>query len=105
MVVLNSPILRIFLKTLSLSFRSTFSRTVLPNRLSNTRIALIQPGDYPDTLRKVRDALDQAGATIASVTILDRAFPTRLDTGLAGVLPQLRANRPTLPDDKSAIFQ
>src|SRR5579872_811458 len=38
---------------------------LIQSRLTGTRIALVLTGDYPDALRKTREAAEQAGATIS----------------------------------------
>src|SRR5207302_7377081 len=47
---------------------------VIESRLAAMRIALVQTGDYPDTARRVRDTLEQAGGTVSSVTVVDPNF-------------------------------
>jgi hypothetical protein len=78
---------------------------LLKDRLSGARIALVQTGDYPDTVRKVREALEMAGATVSSVTVIDRSFPTRAEVNLSKLLPNLQATHPDLPGDATALVR
>src|SRR5205823_303170 len=48
----------------------TLTPRLVEGKLSGLRIALVQTGDYPETASRVRDAFQQAGATVASMTIV-----------------------------------
>jgi len=77
----------------------------LKERLSNVRVALVQTGDYPDTVQRVREALDHAGATISCVVVIDSSFPTRAETNLTTVLPKLRDSHPNLPAEAGSLLR
>ncbi len=73
--------------------------------LNGFRVALIQTGDYPDTTRKVRDALEQAGATVVSETVIVPAYPARLEVARSTLMPKLRSAHPELGTDKSEVIR
>jgi len=50
-------------------------------RLRGVRAAVVQTGDYPDCVRTVQEALEQAGAEVGGVVVIDPAFPARLAAG------------------------
>lgn len=77
----------------------------LKGRLAGVRVALVQTGDYPEAVQKAREALEHAGATVASVTLIDSGFPTRAETNLATVLPKLRAAHPNLPAEAASLLR
>ncbi|MGC8669474.1 MAG: copper transporter [Chthonomonadales bacterium] len=83
-------------------FVARISTVVLDAKLSGMRVALVQTGDYPDTVQRIRETLEQAGATISSVTVIDRLFPARAQTTSADLQSKLRPNHPDLPADASA---
>lgn len=58
-------------------FITALSPRLMQGRLAGLRVAIVQTGDYPDTVRKTRDALEQAGAKVNSETALERSFATR----------------------------
>src|SRR5207244_9266052 len=39
---------------------------VMQGKLAGKRVALVQTGDYPDAVRRVREILDNAGLTVSS---------------------------------------
>jgi hypothetical protein len=86
-------------------FVSALKPILVDGKLTGKRVALVQTGDHPETVRKVREALEQAGATVTSETVIDRGFPTRAKTNLSELLPKLRASHPNLPDDASALIR
>jgi hypothetical protein len=86
-------------------FVSALKPLLLDGKLADRRIALVQTGDYPEAVRKVREVLEQAGATVTSETVIDRGFPTRAQTNLTEVLPKLRVSHPNLPNDASALVR
>ena len=77
----------------------------LENRLKGVHVALIQTGDYPEALLNAREALEKAGATITSSTIIDRHFGNWASTRLDDVLHQIRTAHPDLPSDSSALIK
>lgn len=77
---------------------------IIQGKLTGKRFALIQTGDYPDTARLTKEILEEAGATVSSVTVIDHSFPTRVQTNSSKILPALLAGRPTLPNDASAVL-
>jgi hypothetical protein len=58
-------------------FLSAIGPRLTQGRLTGLRIAIVQTGDYPDTVRKTRDALEQAGAKVNSETVIERTFAAR----------------------------
>jgi hypothetical protein len=85
-------------------FVSEATPTLLRDRLNNVPVAIVQTGDYPDTLVRVRDALQMAGAQILSVTTIERAF-ARPDELLNPALAALRARDPRFPTDRNGLAQ
>lgn len=83
-------------------FVERISNVVLDAKLSGMRVALVQTGDYPDTVQRIRETLEQAGATISSVTVIDRLFPARSQTEASDLQSKLRPTHPDLPADASA---
>jgi hypothetical protein len=77
----------------------------LENRLKGVHIALIQTGDYPEALLNAREALEKAGATITSSTVIDRHFGNWATARLDDVLHQIRTAHPDLPSDSSALIK
>jgi hypothetical protein len=70
-------------------FIAALSPRLIQGRLTGLRVAIVQTGDYPDTVRKTRDALEQAGAKVNSETVLERTFPTRAKVVQDNILPKL----------------
>lgn len=85
-------------------FLTSLAPTLLKSHLVDVRVALVQTGDYPDTLRKIRNALEKSGATIASVTIIDHAFPHIAPVKLAQIWPRLRSGR-HLPVEADSLLR
>lgn len=75
---------------------------VLHGRLSGVRAAILQVGDYPDATGLAQEALQKAGATVASTTIVDPSF-ARPDDLLQSDLSTARASDPTLPSNRAGL--
>ena len=86
------------------NFVTAIGPIIVANRLSGSRIALVQTGDYPEATAKVRDALQQAGATVTSTTVIERAFPDRSQLVLSAILPKLTPSHPNLPQDATGVM-
>jgi hypothetical protein len=86
---------------------ATFVESVAPmivaNRLAGIRVALIQTGDYSDTVRHVREALEQAGAEIVSTTVISDEFPVRAPEQLPALTSQIKTHGET-PTDSAGIL-
>ena len=83
-----------------------FKEAVLSDtNLNGYRVALIQTGDYADATQKIRDALDQAGASISSETVISPTYPTRLDVVRASLRTKLPSVLPGTLKDKSGVIQ
>lgn len=85
-------------------FVAAIGPRLVENHLLGRRIAIVQTGDYPETTAKVREALQQAGAVVSSVTVVERSYPTRFAAEQETLLPRLRQSRPALPADSGAPF-
>jgi hypothetical protein len=73
-------------------------------RLAGLRIAIVQTGDYPDTVRKTRDALEQAGAKVNSETVIERTFTARAKMVQDEVISKLTTfPEPLMPGDNSVL--
>ena len=77
---------------------------LLKDRLLGTSIAIIQVGEYPDALSKVREGLQMAGARIASITTLDRPL-SRPEDLLNKDLASLHAINTLLPDNRANLME
>ena len=85
-------------------FVAALSPRLTQGRLTGLRVAIVQSGDYPDTVRKTRDALEQAGAKVNSETVVERTFPTRAKLVQNQVLPKLTTfPEPLLPGDTALL--
>jgi hypothetical protein len=78
---------------------------LLKDRLKGRRVALVQTGDYSSLAPSIRDALDNAGATVTSLTILSPTFAQRADRDLTAILSKLRDAHPSLELERSAIVR
>src|SRR5437867_402468 len=59
------------------AFVRELPRVLRGTALFGSRVALIQTGDYPDTVRAIRETLEESGLLVTSVTTIDRTFPAR----------------------------
>ena len=85
-------------------FGGRISPVLLKGRLANTPVAIIQTGDYPDALARVREALQLADARLPAVLTLGRAFD-RPDDVLTPALTALRSANPLFPADRAAVAE
>ncbi|MGQ9581760.1 MAG: copper transporter [Armatimonadota bacterium] len=69
-----------------------FCKAVLPlivkGRLNWHSVAIIQTGDYDEVTGAVKQALELAGASVESITTLNRKFPFNNDQKVASVLAE-----------------
>ena len=77
---------------------------LLKGRLAGKSVAVIQTGDYPNLTSDVQSAIEDAGATASSTTVVSKVFVARADRQLAAVLTQLRETHPTLDPTREAII-
>lgn len=77
---------------------------LLKNKLSGQNIAVVQVGDYPEVLSKVRDTLLLANAKVVSITTLDRLLD-RPDEALNITLSSLHDETPLIPADKESLIR
>ena len=82
-------------------FVAAASPVLIQNRMKGEPVAIIQTGDYPDAVERVRAALTQANARIVSVTHLDEAF-NRSDDRLQAQLAQLKPDDATIMTGETA---
>ncbi len=82
-------------------FTASASPLLIQNRMKGEPVAIIQTGDYPDAVEKVRAALTQANARIVSVTHLDEAA-NRSDDRLNDQLATMRRDAATGMDGEIA---
>ncbi len=80
------------------------SSSLLKNKLTGLNIAIIQIGDYPEALAKVRDTLLLSGAKLVSVTSIDHSLD-RPDDALNSTLAELHTDTPVIPADKAALIK
>lgn len=76
----------------------------LKNRLQGETVALVQTGDYPETLSQVRDTLVAAGAEIVSVSRIGKNF-NRTNAVMTPALASLVAADPKFPVDRAALVK
>ncbi len=85
-------------------FGGRVSPVLLKGRLAGTPICIIQTGDYPDALARVREALQLADARIPVALTMGRAYD-RPDDVLNPALAPLHAANPLLPIDRAAVAE
>jgi hypothetical protein len=86
-------------------FMAAIGPRLTQGRLAGLRIAIVQTGDYPDTVRKTRDALEQAGAKVSSETVVERMFAARARMVRDEVIPKLAAFPEPLMPGESALLK
>ncbi len=74
-------------------------------KLSGVKVAMIQTGDYPEAIKRAREALEKAGATITSSTIIDSDFPVRAEANLSTIIANLKTQHPDLPTDMQSLLK
>lgn len=75
---------------------------LVQRRLVGVSVALVQVGDYPELLAKVRETLLLADATILSETTLDNTL-ARPDELLKATLDTIHAETPIIPTDRTEL--
>ena len=55
-------------------FVESIAPLITANRLAGIRVAIVQTGDYPETARSARSALEAAGAKVESATVIPANF-------------------------------
>ena len=85
-------------------FGDRVSPVLLKGRLAGTPVAIIQTGDYPDALARVRESLQLADARLPAVFTIGRAYD-RPDDALSATLGALHADNPLLPADRAAVAE
>lgn len=86
------------------AFGDRISPVLLKGRLVGVPVAVIQTGDYPDALARVREALQLADARLPVVLTIGRAYD-RPDDVLASALSPLHAAEPLFPADRAAVAE
>lgn len=89
----------------STAFITALTPRLIGNRLQGVRIALIQVGDYPDTVSKIRDTLQQAGAVVTSVTTFNKDFAAKLEMNLTEIVTDLQKTHPKLTRSTASILR
>lgn len=86
-------------------FGGRISPVLLKGRLAGTSVAIVQTGDYPDALVRVREALQLADARIPVTLTIGRAYD-RPDDVLNPVLASLHTvANPLMPTDRAAVAE
>ncbi len=75
------------------------------NELSGVRVALIQTGDYPETIQRIRSTLEQGGVVVSSVTVVDAAFPTKGAAALSKLMATLQVQHPGLAVERDSLLR
>lgn len=84
---------------------TTLVPALIQNRLLGSRVALIQTGDYPEAMRRVRETIEQAGGRVVNQTALSGQFLSRLQTQSDKLLARLQELRPNATADTRLVFQ
>ena len=85
-------------------FGGRISPVLLKGRLAGTSVAVIQTGDYPEALARVREALQLADVRIPVALTIGRAYD-RPDDVLNPTLAALHTSNPLLPADRAAVAE
>jgi len=85
------------------AFVRAIAPALIAERLAGRRVAIVQTGDYANAVKLVREALEQAGATIVSTTVVEPTYAAAVEVRAAEVVPKLKAAHPSLPDGSSAV--
>ena len=86
------------------AFGDRVSPVLLKGRLAGTPVAVIQTGDYPDALTRVREALQLADARLPAVFTVGRAYD-RPDDALGATLGPLHTADPLFPTDRAGVAE
>jgi hypothetical protein len=89
----------------SSDFIAALTPRLIGNQLKDVHVALVQVGDYPDTVSKIRDTLQQAGAVVTSVTTFNRDFAARLEMNLTEIITALQKTHPKLTRSTASILR
>jgi hypothetical protein len=76
--------------------------TLVRDKLNGANVCIIQTGDYPDAVKKVRDALTLAGAKVVSVTSVGPGFD-RTDDSLTTDLISLNSSDSRVPTTRTGL--
>ena len=76
--------------------------TLLKNKLNGTKVAIIQTGDYPDVVSKVKEALQSAGALVVSETSIESAYQ-QSDEMMKKNLEALHTEDIRIPTDRQSL--
>lgn len=84
--------------------RDKFENDTLPSllhaKLAGATVAIVQTGDYPTAANDAREALEMAGATVASMTVIERKGP---DEKIDSQLTSLRAKDSRFPSNRAEL--
>ena len=89
----------------SSDFITALTPRLIGNQLQGVHVALVQVGDYPDTVSKIRDTLQQAGAVVTSVTTFNKDFAARLEMNLTEIITDLQKTHPKLTRSTASILR
>ncbi len=83
------------------AFVEAITPLIITSKLAGIRVALIQTGDYPETLRSVRETLERAGAQVESETVIPSDFTVKATDQLPAIVRALgiRTAQPKNPED------
>jgi hypothetical protein len=70
-------------------FLEQTASTLTDNKLAGIRVALVQTGDYPETIRIVREALESAGAQVESETVIHTQIQKPIPDAIAEIAKSL----------------
>ena len=71
-------------------FIEAITPRLIANELAGIRVAIVQTGDYPETTRSVREALESAGAQVESETVLLPDFPAKAPAQISELRERLK---------------
>ena len=85
------------------AFIEAITPLIIANRLAGIRVALIQTGDYPETVRTVREILERAGAHVESETVIAKDFTNKAVDHLPEIVRSIAAKTPP-PADAAGLL-
>jgi hypothetical protein len=82
---------------------TALSPEILEGELQGVSVALVQTGDFPDALGKLRRALEQAGATVVSTTTFDPEYADKAADAIDEIWPAISGAETTLTKERASV--
>ena len=90
--------------TRSERFLQKITPEFIKGRLQGEPVAIVQTGDYPETLAQVRETLQAAGADIVSISRIGKSF-NRTNAVLLPTLTSFAQTDPDFPANRAALVK